>query len=81
VCTALATLPSLIELHVNIENNEEVDLLRDALPRLQYLNGYPLHGGEEVDEADSHEDFQGLGDAVGVGFDLTQKNLEDIAEL
>jgi len=50
VCNALSKLESLTELNINIENSDEVDLIREELPHLQILNGYPLYEDSQGDD-------------------------------
>jgi len=88
VCKSLSTLASLNELNINIENSEEVDLIREELPKLQILNGYPLFEDSQEEQDNSQVNYninnsqvEGFEVAGEVGFDLTQHDLESIAEL
>ena len=49
---AIATLPSLRSLYVNLQTEDQVDAIMRFLPNLEYLNGLPVDR-EALEEEDS----------------------------
>ena len=64
-CQAIATMPQLRSLHINLQTESQVDLLMRYLPELEYLNGLPVErdAANTVESSVVHEDG-GIDDAL-----------------
>lgn len=58
----LSTLPKLISLNINLNEEEQVDYIMKKLPELQELNGLQVERDdeEEEEEEDEVEDSEGV---------------------
>lgn len=52
----LSTLPSLLSLNINLNEEEQVDYIMKKLPELQYLNDLQVERDEEEEEEDEDDD-------------------------
>lgn len=52
---ALATIPNLIDLKINLSSEEEAIFILEQIPSLEMLNGSPTNEEEEADEGELNE--------------------------